>query len=83
MPEKSFITAEDSVTIEKLVADGVPTRWIAETINVTIDTLKNHLKGRADARQNAANYNAVWTSIRPNDTLRKWHHLFAPKTVSR
>lgn len=74
------LTPELIARIEELVAEGVPKRWIADDIGMSYYIVRAYLINRADAQVNERQFNQVWTAIRPNPTLLKWHAMFAPSS---
>jgi hypothetical protein len=76
-------TEEQIERIEFLVSEGVTTSFIADDLGAPRGRVSDYLRNRPDAQANARAFSEVWPSIRPNDELRKWHNMFAPKEMAR
>lgn len=76
-------TEEQVERIEFLVSEGVTTSFIADDLGAPRERVKEYLLNRPDAQANARAFSQVWPSIRPNNELRRWHDMIAPKEMAR
>lgn len=76
----SSLSDEQVERIRWMLEDGVPLKWVAETVGVAHSTV-SHVKGRLGLTRNDNSYAfaGVLHSIRANPILVDLHREFAPK----
>lgn len=71
----------DREGLKKFMADGMPANWAAETLGMNYETARTAARATPGRRENAAEWNRVWSQIRNNSTLLELHRQFAPHGV--
>lgn len=75
-PPRVNLRPEQIERIETLVGEGMPSRWVAEDVGCSAQTVKRHRPmGRAAARE----YRQEFARIRANPVLLDLHREFAPR----
>lgn len=72
-----YLSQDDLELLFRLRDEGAPTTWVAETLGISVHTVKAY---RALSTSAHKDWMAVWQQIRRNPTLLALHYEFAPPT---
>lgn len=75
-----LITAAEWAWAVRAIEEGVPLRWVADTLEVSAREVGRRWRREAlRPPPSASQFSAVWSQIRHHPRLRELHDEFAPK----
>ena len=73
---KTRLTFDDHLRVHTLLAEGMPSSWIAEDIGRSRDTVLPVARRRGDHAEAVREWKSVWSQIKNNAVLLALHEQF-------